>query len=352
MDNYINDDIERTEFNKLCPNNVYNPSILKAQKRIIVVGDIHGDFDLAVKSLILSEVINDNFEWIGKDTIVVQVGDQIDSFRPGSKSNSNLNSDIAVLKLFTYLNEQAKSYGGAVYSLFGNHELMNVNGNFSYVAKNEQYNKRKIDYETGGEIAKFMGCTRHGIIIIGNIMFVHAGFVSETLKEYNITKENNKHYIKNINTLLRKWLLKITNYDNPIIKQLNNSLSASPFWVRTLGQLQSNLNKENEQCKKHLHPVLDVFQINKIIIGHTPQQNGQITHTCGDSVYRVDGAFSNAFSSFKNNKSTFKVLEIKNYGKIYNVIEASTNFYKTIFFYPNDFLKRFFPETFKKMVIN
>ena len=58
------------------------PSTLPPTNRILVLGDIHGDFNMLIKLLRKGNVINKSNKWIGKDTVVVQVGDQIDSCRP------------------------------------------------------------------------------------------------------------------------------------------------------------------------------------------------------------------------------------------------------------------------------
>ena len=57
-------------------------------KKLIAIGDIHGDLSVAIKSLKLAEVIDINIpnntkdinkiKWIGGKTVVVQLGDQID----------------------------------------------------------------------------------------------------------------------------------------------------------------------------------------------------------------------------------------------------------------------------------
>ena len=62
------------DFNKL-------PSILPPVKRIIVLGDLHGDWKLTIESLKIAKLINTKLNWVGGDTIVVQLGDQIDSCR-------------------------------------------------------------------------------------------------------------------------------------------------------------------------------------------------------------------------------------------------------------------------------
>ena len=72
-------------FNKIykdkCSQYQYIPSILPAVKRIIVIGDIHGDMQMLIKCLEIARLIDKQKKWIGGETIVVQVGDQIDSCR-------------------------------------------------------------------------------------------------------------------------------------------------------------------------------------------------------------------------------------------------------------------------------
>lgn len=55
--------------------------------------------------------------------VVVQVGDILDRGE----------DEIAILSLLRLLDEQAKANGGAVFQVNGNHETMNVEGDFRYV---------------------------------------------------------------------------------------------------------------------------------------------------------------------------------------------------------------------------
>lgn len=57
------------------------PFVLPAAKRIIVLGDIHGDWDMLIKTLKIGNLIDSDNNWIGNDTVVVQVGDQVDRCR-------------------------------------------------------------------------------------------------------------------------------------------------------------------------------------------------------------------------------------------------------------------------------
>lgn len=52
--------------------------------------------------------------------VVVQVGDILDRGE----------DEIAILSLLRLLDEQAKANGGAVFQVNGNHETMNVEGDF------------------------------------------------------------------------------------------------------------------------------------------------------------------------------------------------------------------------------
>ena len=153
----------RKHINKNINNNLIS-DIKHEDSEIIAIGDIHGDIELMIKTLLLGKVIieinykSENsiklnnkgtikyYEWIGGNKIVVQVGDQIDRCRPtdykfSNCKNDNVNvtyddeaSDIEILLFFTNLHELAIKHKGAVYSLLGNHELMNIVGDIRYVS--------------------------------------------------------------------------------------------------------------------------------------------------------------------------------------------------------------------------
>ena len=116
----------------------------KHLKRIVVLGDLHGDWNATIKSLIKAKLIdsNNHLKWIGEETILVQLGDQVDRCRldkgpchmEGATKNDEA-SDIKILKYFTDLHNQAIKDGGAVYSILGNHEVMNVDGDLRYKSR-------------------------------------------------------------------------------------------------------------------------------------------------------------------------------------------------------------------------
>ncbi|EAZ15962.1 hypothetical protein OsJ_31406 [Oryza sativa Japonica Group] len=66
---------------------------------------------------------SDGHVWTGGQTVLVQVGDILDRGE----------DEIAILSLLSSLNMQAKSQGGAVFQVNGNHETINVEGDYRYV---------------------------------------------------------------------------------------------------------------------------------------------------------------------------------------------------------------------------
>ena len=70
--------------------------IIPAKRRIIAIGDLHGDWDATIKSLKKAGVINNSLNWIGGDTVVVQVGDQVDKGGRGEVTNDE-NSELRII---------------------------------------------------------------------------------------------------------------------------------------------------------------------------------------------------------------------------------------------------------------
>ncbi|CAN6469702.1 unnamed protein product [Victoria cruziana] len=94
-------------------------------RRIVAVGDLHGDIAQARSALEMAGVLDptDNNLWIGGETVLVQLGDVLDRGE----------DEIAILSLLRSLSIQAKQGGGAIFQINGNHESMNVEGDFRYV---------------------------------------------------------------------------------------------------------------------------------------------------------------------------------------------------------------------------
>jgi hypothetical protein len=334
--------IDAEGFQLDCPNYPFVPTVLPPVKRIIAIGDIHGDLNLAMRSFKLAKLIDDNFNWIANppSTVVIQVGDQVDSCRPipgindchNQRQPNDKAEDLAVINFFDQMHAKASAHGGAVYSLLGNHELMNVDGDFRYVSYANYYDfkydggdgdpkdskyvgpeGRKSAFGPGGPVARNLACTRNSVMIIGSNMFVHAG-VLPVLVNY-IPENNPQTKMAYLNAIVRKWLLGKIKEFGPgaeTEKKLFVNGNLSPFWTRIYGQIRPGATIADSDCENYVAKALEVFQIGKIIVGHTPQlliNKVGINGTCGDDLWRVDGGFSKAFSVF-NSSNLIQVLEI------------------------------------------
>jgi len=113
--------------------------------RLVIIGDIHGDIKRFKNILIDANIINNNIEWIAEppNTIVIQMGDQIDSLNRTEDNDWEVIEDIEMLKFTDLLDKIAKIKGGTVISLIGNHEFMNILGNYSYVSDKSIANNEK-----------------------------------------------------------------------------------------------------------------------------------------------------------------------------------------------------------------
>jgi hypothetical protein len=80
---------------------------------VYVFGDVHGFYDKLTARLIEAELIDDAHHWIGDDAVLWFIGDFTDRGPHG----------IEVIDLVMRLQAEARSAGGAVNSLLGNHDL-------------------------------------------------------------------------------------------------------------------------------------------------------------------------------------------------------------------------------------
>ena len=325
MDKYLKN------FNQIwqdkCSNYPRLPSILPPTRRIIVLGDIHGDFKQLKEMLRVGKVINTQNVWIGGDTVVVQLGDQIDSCRsencaiPNAKKSDKA-EDVKLLKYMTELHHQATKFGGAVYSVIGNHELMNVDGDMSYVSyKNikefDNYNYkgknikdglegRKVAFSPGNDMANFLACTRQMALVIGSNLFVHAGIVPQIARKYKVD---------DLNKILTLYLLDELKNPNDFNDIFVNGRE-SPLWVRIFGKMDQQI------CDNYMGVLDSTYQVGKIFVGHTPQIDKGINSVCNDRVWLADVGVSNAFDIFdtpnikKNGYRKAQVLEIIDDNKI------------------------------------
>jgi hypothetical protein len=95
--------------------------------RVVAIGDVHGDYDQFLGLLLSAGLVDERGRWTGGKAHLVQTGDVLDR-GPGSRK---------AMDLLMALQRQARSAGGAVHALIGNHEAMNLYGDLRYVSPEE-----------------------------------------------------------------------------------------------------------------------------------------------------------------------------------------------------------------------
>ena len=287
------------------------PSVLPPVRRIIAIGDIHGDFRVLLKCLRIAKVIDEKRRWIGGDTVVIQLGDQVDSkCRSGNCERDDIGDELKIIKFLDELSvEASRNGGGAVYSLLGNHELMNVMGNINYTSaenivsfggRNGRINK----FAPSGEIAVYLACNRNSIMKIGDYIFVHGGLLPNKARQYTL---------ENINSIIREYLLgNKKEKDNDVQDLLVGK--ESPFWSRMFSNaISSNSGKT---CST-LRQTIEYLKVKGMVVGHTVQSKG-INSGCDGQIWRTDVGLSRSFGKHSRN---IQVLEILGNGKFVNVLQ-------------------------------
>jgi hypothetical protein len=286
----------------------YQKGVYKSPYKMVVIGDVHGDYKAFVYCLKKVKIVNEELNWIGGKTQVIQMGDVLDRL-PRTELYNDEDSEFHILNLIYKLQLQSYKDGGGFHCIIGNHELMNTLGIMDYVS-NEGINhfggkKNRIKALTpGSSITCYLGSFWNPIIKMGNYIFVHGG-INETTSQYKI---------EDINMLMRTYLngnkeLK----KNKHFKRLFLD-DCSLCWYRKYSY--KNKYKENEllNIKKYLKN----YNAKNLVVGHTPQDK---INSIGDGlIWRVDCGMSDAFGIKNDNYERVKVLQIINNGKKINII--------------------------------
>jgi len=246
------------------------PSTYSDVFKFFVISDVHGQYDRMVEILRGNGIIDENLDWVWGEGHLVILGDVFDR------------GDMVTecLWLIYKLERQADNWKGKVHFLMGNHEIMVLQNDLRYL--NDKYKKtadlmmmRFTDiYAQNSEFGRWLR-TKHTIIKLNDVLFVHAGINPEMLKF-------NNDFIE-INNLIRK------NIDAPKEKfKYNDDLkflfgSGGPLWYR--GYFEDT--KSSPQIKQgQFLKLLRDMELSRIVVGHTTQDF--INPFFKDSVIPVD----------------------------------------------------------------
>lgn len=310
-------------------------------RRIVAVGDLHGDLAKARCALEMAGVLSSDGQdlWTGEETVLIQLGDILDRGK----------DEIAILSLLRSLDIQAKAKGGAVFQVNGNHETMNVEGDFRYVdygsfdecvdfleylegyennweeafvgwigesermkedRKMSQNNwgpwnlvkrqkgviARSILLRPGGPLACELA--RHAVVLrVDDWVFCHGGLLPHHV-EYGIERLNRE---------VSHWMRGLSEGDNsPHIPFLATTGYDSVVWNRLYSRDTSDLEAHQiEQIRSILEETLQAVGAKAMVVGHTPQTGGvNCKYNC--SIWRIDVGMSSGVLD-----SRPEVLEIK-----------------------------------------
>lgn len=284
--------------------------------RIVAVGDLHGDYAAWIDIAKAARLVGPDLKWAGGRTTLVQMGDVADR---GPDS-------LKIIRHLQQLQRQARSAGGQVIILLGNHEAMMVSGDYRYVHPGEYaafadrhsakrrdqafeanqaaieayYRQRdaslspaairdmwiadtplgKVEHNTAwgpnGELGKW-AATLPAVVKVGSTLFAHGGISAN----YALVPASE------INRRAREALLAGTNDPSAIIND-----QFGPLWYR--GLVTGTGAGGRPTAANELEVALQAFGAKRLVIGHTPSPKG-VTIDFDGRLVRVDTGISRAY---------------------------------------------------------
>lgn len=281
-------------------------SVYSKKDRVLVIGDLHGDYKKTIELFNKLNLINENNKWCAKprNTFIVQLGDQVDG---GGRGLGETEGELKLINFMEDINEQAMRVGGAVISLIGNHEIMNMIGDFRFASQKDIDEvggieiRRKI-FKPGGDLFNKLSCTRNVVVKIGSWVFVHAGVLPKHVLTHRAAENNvdakivGDKWFESVNNLMRLFMQgKKSSYD-PEIQNLFLDKNGM-IWDRDYGSPAPTCDKWDITRK--------LLGVDNIVIGHTVQDN--INSKCDDKIWRIDVGISRSFGT--NNIQVLEILD-------------------------------------------
>lgn len=254
--------------------------------RLFAVADLHGDLSQTKK--VLAEVCKlvhpNTHHWIGGCATLVQLGDRVDRHH----------ESIEVIDYLNKLAKEARKAGGLVKQLIGNHEGLQLTGQFQYVNHQEMEKK-------GGEDAwrnlfsqrGFYGqqLRRSSMVFFDDrskTVFVHGGLVPKFARLG----------VDGINTLAKRQMMTndFNNEKDPLKRGVAYSVFGEdgPVWDRSI--ITHAMQTPTPDCKL-LDISLKLLHGHRMVVGHTPQGNKKVNLYCNDKLVAADVGISGSMAS-------------------------------------------------------
>lgn len=219
---------------------------------IMVVGDVHGEFDTMKKLLVENEVINTKEEWLFGKNHLVFVGDIFDRG----------NRVTEALYFIKRLSRKAIETGGKVHLLLGNHEVMVLMNDSRYIsAKYKNLSKRLLTnyynfFAEDTDLGRWLR-TLNSVLKINDKLFVHGGL------SYDIVRKNLS--LNQINEDIRYSLLNAKSMSAAELKR-KIYFPGNPLWYRGYMMESRHYSKITEL---EVDEVLKYYNASQIMFGHT-----------------------------------------------------------------------------------
>ncbi len=231
------------------------PSVWKQPEKMFVISDIEGEFDAFRNLLLANKIINEKYEWtFGKGHVVV-CGDLFDRGKEVP----------ATLWLLYKLEDDAKTKGGYVHTILGNHDIMNLAGNLKYLDKKYLKSAELMNtsydnlYDENTELGRWLR-SKNLIEKIGNNLCLHGGISPEV--------NGLKLSVEELNQISKPYIgwkdLKNTVTDQKILDIFSSTIGL--FWYR--GYFKGPPLEESA-----VDQTLKMYHAKCIIVGHTILKN-------------------------------------------------------------------------------
>ncbi|MES1908626.1 MAG: hypothetical protein MHM6MM_001527 [Cercozoa sp. M6MM] len=280
------------------------------QNKIVVIGDLHGDLQSARHVLRMAGVLNAESQkielegdwplvgqtnsdfWVGGDMVLVSLGDLFDR---GDDS-------IEITELLRRLQMQAETSGGKVVVILGNHEIMNLSGDWRYVSQAEIQRAggvrgRAMRLLSEGDLGRWLRDQRIAYIA-GDALLAHAGIEPEIAAKASIRDMNIE-----AKSILQQMQYSWTPQDLQKVDPKGLLGLNGVTWTRTFFAAWRDAAGTTEAMCHTVRRTLDIVnkrrdnksKVNRMIIGHNVQQDGKVRIDCDGTLLSVDVAMSSAY---------------------------------------------------------
>lgn len=280
---------------KLKQENIKPPAEYEKPNKLFAVSDIEGNYYSFVNLLIGNKITDHNLNWIYGTGHLVLNGDLVDRGEYVTQ----------VSWLLYKLEQEAAAAGGHVHFILGNHEIMNLEGNFKYVLDKYKRLALNLDipekdfYNENNEMGRWIR-SKNIIEKIGDILFIHGGMSSTVLNKKMSIAEINQIAQSNYGIVLEN---DTTNVANLIYGRYGL------LWYRGLVTEYRYYPKASNY---EVTSFLNYYQSEKVVVGHTIVDD--ISKDYDGKVVRIDLHHP----SGKSSKEESKALLIEN-GVLYKV---------------------------------